>query len=166
MKFVSNFIFITKVSGFVNCHSYSTNEGNCCDKNEIGDEFHYILECNYFNNVRKKYIDNRYRKIPNIIKFGELMSIKNKIKVRKGLVCFHVITWFKTFHSPYIFKKMTDIKWYIPLKNVNFPESNYLLTYLSPLEGHCNGRNYANLELLIDKTSSIYLYVKLKALAS
>jgi hypothetical protein len=28
------------------------------------------------------------------------------------------------------------------------------------------GRNSANLELLIDKTSSIYLYVKLKALAS
>jgi hypothetical protein len=32
--------------------------------------------------------------------------------------------------------------------------------------GYINGRNYANLELLIDKTSSIYLYVKLKALAS
>jgi hypothetical protein len=29
-----------------------------------------------------------------------------------------------------------------------------------------NGRNSANLELLIDKTSSIYLYVKLKAIAS
>jgi hypothetical protein len=28
------------------------------------------------------------------------------------------------------------------------------------------GRNYANLELLINKMSSIYLYVKLKALAS
>ena len=28
-----------------------------------------------------------------------------------------------------------------------------------------NGKNSANLELLIDKTSSIYLYVKLKALA-
>jgi hypothetical protein len=28
-----------------------------------------------------------------------------------------------------------------------------------------HGRNSANLELLIDKTSSIYLYVKLKALA-
>jgi hypothetical protein len=27
---------------------------------------------------------------------------------------------------------------------------------------YINGRNYANLELLIDKTSSIYLYVKLK----
>jgi hypothetical protein len=31
--------------------------------------------------------------------------------------------------------------------------------------GYINGRNSANLELLIDKTSSIYLYVKLKALA-
>jgi hypothetical protein len=28
--------------------------------------------------------------------------------------------------------------------------------------GYINGRNSANLELLIDKTSSIYLYVKLK----
>jgi hypothetical protein len=32
--------------------------------------------------------------------------------------------------------------------------------------GYINGRNSANLELLIDKTSSIYLYVKLNALAS
>jgi hypothetical protein len=31
--------------------------------------------------------------------------------------------------------------------------------------GYINGRNSANLELLIDKTLSIYLYVKLKALA-
>jgi hypothetical protein len=29
--------------------------------------------------------------------------------------------------------------------------------------GYINGRNSANLELFIDKTSSIYLYVKLKA---
>jgi hypothetical protein len=32
--------------------------------------------------------------------------------------------------------------------------------------GYINGRNSANLELLIDKRSSIYLFVKLKALAS
>jgi hypothetical protein len=31
---------------------------------------------------------------------------------------------------------------------------------------HEDGRNSANLELLIDKTSSIYLNVKLKTLAS
>ena len=56
---------------------------NLCDENAIGDEFHYILECYYFNNVPKKYIDDCYRKIPTIIKFGELMSIKNKIKHTK-----------------------------------------------------------------------------------
>jgi hypothetical protein len=32
--------------------------------------------------------------------------------------------------------------------------------------GYINVRNSVNLELLIDKTSSIYVYVKLKALAS
>ena len=39
-----------------------------CDKNENGDEFHYILECN----------DDRFRRRPNMIKFGALMSIKNQ----------------------------------------------------------------------------------------
>jgi hypothetical protein len=39
---------------------------------------------------------------------------------------------------------------------------------VSPAYGvyNINGRNSANLGLFIDKTSSIYLYVKLKALAS
>jgi hypothetical protein len=40
------------------------------------------------------------------------------------------------------------------------------LSLTSSSGGYINGRNSANLELLIDKTSSIYLYVKLKALAS
>jgi hypothetical protein len=56
---------------------------NLCDENVIGNEFHYILECNYFNNVRTKYIDDCYRKRTNIIKFGQLMRIKNKIKLTK-----------------------------------------------------------------------------------
>jgi hypothetical protein len=38
--------------------------------------------------------------------------------------------------------------------------------YIEEYGGYINGRRSANLELLIDKTSSIYLYVKLKALAS
>jgi hypothetical protein len=45
-------------------------------------------------------------------------------------------------------------------------ESEFLVSLTSSSEGYINGRNSANLELLIDKTSSIYLYVKLKALAS
>ena len=39
----------------------------------------------------------------------------------------------------------------------------YLWSLTSSSGGYINGRNSANLELLVDKTSSIYLYVKLKA---
>jgi hypothetical protein len=39
-------------------------------------------------------------------------------------------------------------------------------SYSDFLKRYINGRNSANLELLIDKTSLIYVYVKLKALAS
>jgi hypothetical protein len=42
----------------------------------------------------------------------------------------------------------------------------YVVSLTSSCGGYIDGRNYANLELLIDKTSSIYLYLKLKALAS
>jgi hypothetical protein len=52
----------------------------------------------------------------------------------------------------------------------NIPASLAYGVYISQLiryaGGYINGRNSANLELLIDKTSSIYLYVKLKALVS
>jgi hypothetical protein len=42
----------------------------------------------------------------------------------------------------------------------------FIVSLISSSGGYINGRNSANLGLLIDKTSSIYLYVKLKALAS
>jgi hypothetical protein len=41
-----------------------------------------------------------------------------------------------------------------------YSEEQVILT--SSSGGYMNGRNSANLELLINKTSSIYLYVKLK----
>jgi hypothetical protein len=47
-----------------------------------------------------------------------------------------------------------------------FHEVVSVVSLTSSSGGYSNGRHSANLELLIDKTSSIYLYVKLKALAS
>jgi hypothetical protein len=43
-------------------------------------------------------------------------------------------------------------------------EAVSVVSLTSSCGGYINGRNSANLELLIDKASSIYLYVKLKAL--
>jgi hypothetical protein len=45
-------------------------------------------------------------------------------------------------------------------------EAVSVVSLTSSSGGYINGRISANLELLIAKTSSIYLYVKLKALAS
>jgi hypothetical protein len=45
-------------------------------------------------------------------------------------------------------------------------EAASVVSLTSSSGGYINGRNSSNLELLIDKTSSIYLYVKLKALVS
>jgi hypothetical protein len=47
-----------------------------------------------------------------------------------------------------------------------FLQAVSVVSLTSSSGGYINGRNSANLELLIDKTSSIYLNVKLKALAS
>ena len=47
----------------------------CLD--QIGDEFHYLLECPHFNRQRKKYISKTYRQRPNMFKFISLMQSKN-----------------------------------------------------------------------------------------
>ena len=55
---------------------------NLCNQNKIGEEYRYILECKFFNSVRKEYIDAYFRKRPSTaaLKFGQLMKTKNKIK--------------------------------------------------------------------------------------
>jgi hypothetical protein len=45
-------------------------------------------------------------------------------------------------------------------------EAVAVASFTSSSGGYINGRNSGNIELLLDKTSLIYLYVKLKALAS
>ncbi|MEW8546520.1 MAG: reverse transcriptase family protein [Candidatus Thiodiazotropha sp.] len=47
---------------------------NLCNTNLIGDEFHYIFECEFFNNVRKMYLPKYYLKHYNTFKFAQLMS--------------------------------------------------------------------------------------------
>ena len=47
------------------------NERLCpkCNMQDIGDEFHYVLVCPYFTEMRKKYIALKYYQKPNTIKF-------------------------------------------------------------------------------------------------
>lgn len=65
------------------------NERMCtyCNKGEIGDEFHFILQCPNFSQSRKKFIDKCYYERPNVLKFSNLMSTQN-IKMLKKLCIF------------------------------------------------------------------------------
>ena len=49
-----------------------------CNSGQIGDEFHFILECKSLKNLRKNYLCKYYYQNPNIIKFNELMSTVGK----------------------------------------------------------------------------------------
>ena len=55
-----------------------------CNSGQIGDEFHFILDCKSLENLRKNYLCKYYYQNPNIIKFNELMSILTKRKCWKN----------------------------------------------------------------------------------
>jgi hypothetical protein len=45
-----------------------------CKCGETGDEVHYLLKCSYFNNIRKKYITNESKSLPNHIFLKQIFS--------------------------------------------------------------------------------------------
>jgi hypothetical protein len=53
-------------------------EGICthCTKNELGDEFHYILDCSFFEQDRKICIPKYCCSRPNVLKYKLLLSSK------------------------------------------------------------------------------------------
>lgn len=68
------------------------NERKCilCDKNDIGDSFHYLLICPVFRNERLSFLKPYYYKRPNTMKFRELMCSTNK-SILLGLSKFMII---------------------------------------------------------------------------
>ena len=48
----------------------------------VEDEFHFILECTKYNEIRRKFIKKYFWKRPNIPKFIELMTSTNTMIVR------------------------------------------------------------------------------------
>ena len=45
-----------------------------CNSNDIEDEFHFVIICSCYMNIRKHLIKSYYYKRPNIVKFIELMK--------------------------------------------------------------------------------------------
>jgi hypothetical protein len=49
-----------------------------CDTNTVEDEYHFLLNCNYYSDLRAAYIPLKYFTQPNINKFNIIMSTKNE----------------------------------------------------------------------------------------
>ncbi len=56
------------------------NERICknCNINEVGDEFHYLFSCPFFNSIRNQYITKYYIYKPSSEKFTKLLNSINK----------------------------------------------------------------------------------------
>lgn len=48
-----------------------------CSKRVLEDEYHFILECEKYNEARRKYIKPYYWTKPSVFKFVQLMSVRN-----------------------------------------------------------------------------------------
>ena len=47
-------------------------------RRSIEDEFHFVLSCNIYIDLRQKYIPIEYRREPSVHKFNRLMNVTDK----------------------------------------------------------------------------------------
>ena len=74
------------------------NERHCLNCSVLEDEYHFVLVCPLFLDLRKKYISKYYWSRPSMFKFIELLNASNTSCSRK-LCCY-------VFHA---FKQRTDL---------------------------------------------------------
>ena len=67
-----------------------------CNTNEIGDEFHYLYKCVYFNDLRVKYLKRYYYTHPNMYKTEKLFNVENKKEtLNLSKFIYHIMQYFK-----------------------------------------------------------------------
>ena len=54
-----------------------------CRKQDLGDEFHYMLNCSFFTDARKSLLPKKFARRPNILQFNNLMSCKKQSSLKK-----------------------------------------------------------------------------------
>ena len=56
---------------------------NLCNLEDIGDEYHYVMKCPIFDDLRKLYIPKYFTVNPSVYKFIELMKMEDKHTIFK-----------------------------------------------------------------------------------
>ena len=58
------------------------NERKCLICNSLEDEYHFVLECSIYVNLRKTYIPRKFWNRPNMFKFLELLNTNDRNVLR------------------------------------------------------------------------------------
>ena len=76
------------------------NERKCqlCTLNEVGDEFHYLLNCPHFVNERSRYLPFINRNTINILTFRNVMCENDSLKLNNLSRFVNIIC--KAFKNP------------------------------------------------------------------
>ncbi|KAL4233948.1 hypothetical protein ACF0H5_005603 [Mactra antiquata] len=76
------------------------NDRKCflCNLNDIGDEFHYILQCKFFKNERHKFLPFVNFRKSNILIFKRIMNEENVDRLTQ--ICKFIKIILKTFNNP------------------------------------------------------------------
>ena len=61
----------------------------CLVCNKLEDEYHFVFECQLYENLRNKYIDNYYTTRPSMFKFVELLNTDRKKQIRNLSIFVH-----------------------------------------------------------------------------
>jgi len=48
-----------------------------CNSIDLEDEYHFLLICNMYTDIRRKYINKIYYENPSVLKFIELVQSKD-----------------------------------------------------------------------------------------
>ena len=82
-----NFVYILSL-----VISYHERTCTLCKQHDLQDEYHVVLICEYFKNIREKYIKSYDYNRPSMIQFIDLMNTPNS-KERFRMMLFLKITF-------------------------------------------------------------------------
>ena len=78
------------------------DDRNCelCRVNRLGDEYHYLFECSYFDEQRRLCLPRGLPRHPNTVIFGKVMNNKDiQVLFKLSKFCKDILARFKVIHS-------------------------------------------------------------------
>ena len=82
-------------------HNIEYIDRKCCMCNDIEDEFHFVLICPRFHEIRKKYLPYDLYNNPSMFKFIKFLNSNDQLKIRKLGIFLHYA--FKIYEAAELF---------------------------------------------------------------